>query len=403
MPMSPMPIDAPQQSEFQIDLQGLIKLLAKHLYAEADVFIREMLQNGHDSVKRRRELQGDGSSGEIRVRVDRVARTIAFTDNGAGMTETEVREYLSTIGRSGTDAFRQDLVSRGRQAEVTVIGQFGIGLLSAFIVADRVVVETLSWQQGNPAWRWESNGEKTYDLQRGDRKDIGSTVTLYINDKYRDMLSLEELRRGIRKYADFLPLGIYVNEDEAPANAVNAPWHKHYDNPKDELLEMSIFVARRFPDNPLSTIPIHLKSPYKVDGVLYVSDNRIPDVNTTGLVDIYQSRMFVVQGYRDMLPSWAKFVRGIIDSPALTLTAARDAVQQDNAQKEIKAQLGDAIIQHLTQLSKDDPNKFQRLCDWHHYHLKGMALRDETFFQAVADLIPFETKQGPMSLQRYFE
>ena len=246
----------------------------------------------------------------------------------------------------------------------------------------------MSWQQGNPAWRWESNGEKTYDLQPGDRKDVGSTVTLYINDKYRDMLSLEELRRGIRKYADFLPLGIYVNDDEAPTNAVNAPWHKHYDNPKDELLEMSIFVARRFPDNPLSTIPIHLTRPYKVDGVLYVSDNRIPDVNTTGLVDIYQSRMFVVQGYRDMLPSWAKFVRGIIDSPALTLTAARDAVQQDNAQKEIKAQLGDAIIQHLTQLSKDDPNKFQRLCDWHHYHLKGMALRDETFFQSVADLIP---------------
>ena len=286
---------ASQQSEFQIDLQGLIKLLAKHLYAEADVFIREMLQNGHDSVKRRRELQGDGASpGEIRVRVDRIAGTITFTDNGAGMTETEVREYLSTIGRSGTDAFRQDLVSRGRQAEVMVIGQFGIGLLSAFIVADRVVVETLSWQKGNPAWRWESNGEKTYDLQRGDRKDIGSTVTLYINDKYRDMLSLEELRRGIRKYADFLPLGIYVNDDEAPANAVNAPWHKHYDNLNEELLEMSIFVKRRFPDSPLSTIPIHLTSPYKVDGVLYVSDNRIPDVNTTGLVDIYQSRMFVM-------------------------------------------------------------------------------------------------------------
>ncbi len=162
----------PQQSEFQIDLQGLIKLLAKNLYAEADVFVREMLQNGHDSVKRRRELQGDGAPpGEIRVQVDRMAGTIAFTDNGAGMTETEVREYLSTIGRSGTDAFRQDLVAKGRQAEVTVIGQFGIGLLSAFIVADRVVVETLSWRSGNPAWRWESNGEKTYELQGGDRND----------------------------------------------------------------------------------------------------------------------------------------------------------------------------------------------------------------------------------------
>ena len=133
--------DAPQTSEFQIDLQGLIKLLAKNLYAEADVFVREMLQNAHDSVKRRREWQGDGTpDGVVRVKIDRQAATVAITDNGAGMTETEVREYLSTIGRSGTDAFRRDLVEKGRQAEVTVIGQFGIGLLLAFIVADRVGV-----------------------------------------------------------------------------------------------------------------------------------------------------------------------------------------------------------------------------------------------------------------------
>jgi molecular chaperone HtpG len=394
-----------QQSEFQIDLQGLIKLLAKNLYAEADVFVREMLQNAHDSVKRRRELQGDGAPpGEVRVKVDRTAGTITFSDNGAGMTEQEVREYLSTIGRSGTDAFRQELIRQGRNAtDVTVIGQFGIGLLSAFIVADRVVVETRSWQANHPAWRWESNGEKTYNLQPGEKESAGSAVTLYVNDKYRDMLNLEDLRKAIRKYADFLPVGIYVNDDEAPANAVNAPWHKHYDNPKEELLELSIFVARRFPDNPLSTIPIHITHPYKVDGVLYVSDNRIPDVNTTGLVDIYQSRMFVMEGNRDMLPAWAKFVRGVIDSSALTLTASRDAIQQDAVQKEIKAQLGEAVIQHLMALSKSDEGKFQRLCDWHHYHLKGMALRDDTFFQSVSDLIPFETNQGPMNLKRYFE
>jgi molecular chaperone HtpG len=382
----------------------LIKLLAKNLYAEADVFVREMLQNGHDSVKRRKELGEASLQGEIRVRVDRTAGTIAFVDNGAGMTEWEVREYLSTIGRSGTDAFRRDLLEKGRQAtDVTVIGQFGIGLLSAFIVADRVVVETRSFQENQPAWRWESNGDKTYHLQPGERQEPGSSVTLHIGEKHRDMLVLEDLRRAIRKYADFLPMGIYVNEDETPANAVHAPWHKTYDSPKDEVMELMVFVAKRFPDNPLSTIPIHIKSPYKVDGVLYISDNRIPDVNTTGLIDVYQSRMFVMEGSREMLPVWAKFVRGVIDSPALTLTASRDAVQQDAIQKEIKEQLGEAVIEHLKALSKSDPDKFQRLCDWHHYYLKGMALRDDVFFQSVSDLIPFETNQGSMNLKRYFE
>jgi molecular chaperone HtpG len=398
-------VNESQSSEFQIDLQGLIKLLAKNLYAEADVFVREMLQNAHDSVKRRRELNTEVTQpGEIRVYVNRQAGTITFTDNGAGMTEQEVRDYLSTIGRSGTDVFRQDLLKNGRNAsDVTVIGQFGIGLLSAFIVADRVVVETRSWQANHPAWRWESNGEKTYSLQPGEIESAGSAVTLHINENYRDMLLLEEMRKIIRKYADFLPVGIYINDEEITTNAVNAPWHKHYDKPEEELLDMTVFVARRFPDNPLSTIPIHIQSPYKVDGVLYVSDNRIPDVNTTGLVDIYQSRMFVMEANRDILPLWAKFVRGVIDSPVLTLTASRDAVQQDTAQKAIKEQLGDAVIAHLVALSKSDPDKFQRLCDWHHYHLKGMALRDETFFQAVANLIPFETNKGPMSLRRYFE
>jgi molecular chaperone HtpG len=150
---------SPEQSEFQIDLQGLIKLLAKNLYAEADVFVREMLQNGHDSVKRRRELQRDASlHGEIRVRVDRTAGTIAFVDNGAGMMEWEVREYLSIIGRSGTDDFRRNLLEKGRQAEdVTVIGQFGIGCLSAFIVADRVVLEKWLFKKNELSWCWKSN------------------------------------------------------------------------------------------------------------------------------------------------------------------------------------------------------------------------------------------------------
>jgi molecular chaperone HtpG len=391
-------------AEFQIDLQGLIKLLAKNLYAEADVFVREMLQNAHDSIERRRELQGEGApTGMIRVKIDRDASTISFIDNGAGMRESEIKEYLSTIGRSGTDAFRQDLFEKGRHADVTVIGQFGIGLLSAFIVADRVRVETRSWQSGSPAWRWESRGEKTYNLQPGERQEPGSTVTLYINSSCRDMLQTEELRRIIRKYADFLPFGIYLNEEKAPANAINAPWHRLYDNPKDELMDMNIFVERRFPDHPLSTIPIHITTPYKVDGVLYVSDNRIPDANTTGLVDIYQSRMFVTEANRDILPVWAKFVRGVIDSPALTLTASRDAVRIDSTHTAIKELLGQTIIDHLTQLAKDEPIRFQQICDWHHYHLKGMALQSNEFFDAVADLVPFETNQGSMNLPTYFD
>ncbi|MDJ0533289.1 MAG: ATP-binding protein [Xenococcaceae cyanobacterium MO_207.B15] len=394
----------PRTAEFQIDLQGLIKLLAQNLYAESDVFVREMLQNAHDSIKRRKELESEKApEGNVRVKIDWEAATISFIDNGAGMTEKEVQEYLSTIGRSGTEAFRQELMKKGRSADVSLIGQFGIGLLSAFIVADKIVVETRSWKSRNPAWYWQSQGDKTYTLEPGERKEPGTTVTLYINNDHRDMLNAGDLQKTIIKYADFLPIPIHLNEEQSPLNTINAPWHRDYSqNPQAKIFDLKAFLLRRFPDTPLSVIPIHISSPYPVDGVLYISDYGTLDSSIVGLVDIYQSRMFVMRANRDILPPWARFVRGIIDSPHLTLTASRDAVKQDSIQKAIRESLGTAIIEHLAQLSKKEPEQFAKICQWHHYDFKGMALQNETFFNAVDDLVPFQTNQGMMNLPAYF-
>ncbi len=391
--------------EFQIDLQGLIKLLAKTLYAEHDVFVREMLQNAHDSIKRRAQLQGNKApSGNIRIKINRDESTISFNDNGAGMTEQEVQEYLSTIGRSGTDVFRQELMQKGRSVDVSLIGQFGIGLLSAFIVADKVVIETCSCKPKNPAWHWESQGDKNYDLELGKRKEPGTTATLHITDNYRDMLNKKDLSDGIRKYADFLPIPIYLNDDEVPVNIINAPWHRDYSqNPREEIEDLTTLLRKRFSDIPLSVIPVHIKSPYPVDGVLYLTEFGTLDARTTGFIDIYQSRMFVMQANRDILPIWARFVRGIIDSPALTLIASRDAIQQDNIQQEIKESLGKAIIDHLTELSQNDLPRFQEICQWHHYDFKGMALQNDNFFKQIDNLVPFQTNQGVMNLPAYFE
>ena len=372
-------------AEFQIDLQGLIKLLAQNLYTESDVFVREMLQNAHDSIKQRKELQLENApEGNVRVKIDREAATISFIDNGAGMTENEIQEYLSTIGRSGTESFRQELIEKGRSAHVSLIGQFGIGLLSAFIVADKIVVETRSWKPKNPAWHWQSEGEKTYTLEPGNRKEPGTTVTLHINDSYRDMLNTADLREAIVKYADFLPMPIRLNEEQSLINTINAPWHRDYSQkPRAEIIDLTALLVRRFPDTPLSVMPIHIRTPYPVDGVLYISDFGTLDSSPIGLVDIYQSRMFVMQANRDILPPWARFVRGIIDSPALTLTASRDAVKQDSIQKAIRESLETVIIDHLVQLSQEQPVQFARICQWHHYDFKGMALNYEIFFNPL--------------------
>lgn len=385
--------DFNDEYEFQIDLQGLIKLLARNLYAEADVFVREMLQNAHDSIQKKQTLQKDNAfKGRIQVKIDREAATITIGDNGVGMTEQEIREYLATIGRSGTAEFRQ------RENIVELIGQFGIGLLSAFIVADRVVIETQSYQLEHPTLRWESDGGKTYSLKPIEKREIGTTVTLHISENYRDMLMRNKLQEAIRKYADFLPIGIYLNDEEDSTNAINAPWHKHYSDAEEELRDVKSFAFKRFNDIALTIIPINIREPYPVQGVMYVSENRSL---VTGMVDIYQKRMFVMEANRDILPAWAKFIRGVIDSPALTLTAARDAVQQDSV-LTVRKLLEEEIIQQLTNLAETDSGKFEQICEWHHRHLKGVAARDETFFKSIAELLPFETNQGSMNLRTYF-
>ncbi|HMA33855.1 MAG TPA: hypothetical protein VKY74_05180 [Chloroflexia bacterium] len=391
----------PTYHEIKIDLQGLIRLLAKNLYAEADVFVRELIQNAHDSLQRRAALGGDAPAGRIAIGIDYRAGTITFADNGQGLTEAEIHAYLSTIGRSGTGEFRAELARRGRQAEVSLIGQFGIGLLSAFVVAGRVEVDTRSATPGAPAWRWISEGQHGYELRPGTQAAPGTTVTLHLTESYRDLLDPEELRKAIKKYADFIPFPIYLNDAETPANVIDAPWHRAFGDERERLGEYQLFVTRRFPDSPLEVIPVALEVPHRVAGVLYVSERRVPDINTAGLLDVYQTRMFLMANSRDLLPLWAKFVRGVIDSPDLTPTAARDAIQLDARAQAIKEALGALIVRHLQALALRDPARFTHLMDWHAYHMTGMAVAHDDFFDAVADLVPFPTNRGLLNLGEY--
>ncbi len=399
--------DTAHTHELKTDVAGLIRLLAKNLYAQSDVFLREMIQNANDSIMRRREIeQGQAAPGLIYVRVSREkdAARIVFEDNGAGLTEQEIHDYLSTIGRSGTDAFRKDLQEKGRYAEASnLIGQFGIGLLSTFVVAKHVVVESRSCRPNSIGWRWECWGDKHYQLtQNNALTRIGSRVTLYIDEQHLHVLDTGFIRQAVRKYADFIEVPIHLN-DEGRINSVDAPWHHSYASEHDRLEAYEAFVRQRFPDSPLAVIPIDMQEPYPVKGVLYISDLHRGDLAAPGRVDIYQSRMFIVADHPDMLPPWAKFINGVIDSPALTPTAARDNIQQDGVAIDIRSALGRVVIAHLKDMAQANLPRFQEIMDWHHYHIKGMALDSEDFFQEVADLLPFETNQGSCSLYQYLE
>ncbi len=362
--------------KMQTSFNGLVQLLAKHLYPEPDVFIRELIQNAHDSI-RFRQVTEPQLQGVIEVYTDSTALTISFIDNGKGMDKQGIEDFLSTIG------------------------QFGIGLLSAFVVAEQIDVYT--WRTGSDqAWHWSNRGGEEYELKEIPAASIptGTKVVVRISSDHRSHIEEEKVRKTIKKYADFIPFNIMLNGN-GPVNVKDAPWHRSaWANEREYRQALSRFLNDRYPDSPLHIIPIRSKSP-QAYGALYISDRHISVLNTTGVVDIFQERMAIRMKDQEILPEWAKFIYGIIDSPDLHPTAARDNVIKDDVYFRLRKVMGDLIIQSIMELSKTDKSKFFRICKWHHYHLKGMARHHEEFFDAVIDHLPFETNKGDMTLKEY--
>ncbi|HEY1640313.1 MAG TPA: ATP-binding protein [Streptosporangiaceae bacterium] len=343
----------PEERTFQIQLEGLIQLLAQNLYADPDVFLREMIQNAHDSIVCRAEQAGERGEqappARIQVVADAGRREIRIRDNGSGLTDAEIDGYLSTIGRSGTGELRQQVAQADRGRAVELIGQFGIGLLSAFIVADRVTVLTRS--AGPEALRWESDGGRNYTVAPAQRSETGTTVILHVTPEHSHYLDRSRLESIIRTYADFIGMPVYVNDDASPANAVTAPWHRGYDSGQDRAAAYHDFWEHRFSGER----SLHV---FAVDETFEWPDAARPGGRGTGRV------------------------RGV--------AAAQEA-------------LGTRIVAELTELSRASHSRFLEIMRWHAYHILAMSVQaeHEDFFRAVADLMPLESDQGPVTIPGY--
>jgi len=411
---------AVEEHTFQIHLEGLIRLLAQNLYADPDIFLREMIQNAHDSIARRAVLAAergemDLPSPQIRVVANQVEKTIQISDNGCGLTREEIGEYLSTIGQSGnTEELRDRIREADRSRTMELIGQFGIGLLSAFIVAEQVTLTTKA--AGQQALRWESSGGESYQVEPAERQQVGTTVTLHLRGENGRYLETSRLRSIIRTYADFIGMPVYLNDEADPANAITAPWHRQYASETERDRAYYEFWERKF----LQEYSLHVfavdeafewdnvskpdgKDHGRVQGVLAITDRHVPDVNARGTVDVYIKGMFIGAGNRDVLPPWAKFLQGALECDELTPNAARDNVIRNAALAAVQQALGWLIVRELTELSQRDHQRFIEIMRWHSYHLLAMSVQEdyEEFFRAVADLMPLESDQGPITIAEY--
>ncbi|HOQ99150.1 MAG TPA: ATP-binding protein [Anaerolineae bacterium] len=385
--------------QLKFNLPGLLRLLGTNIYSDPKVCIREMIQNAHDSCVRRQVEAGHRGS-RIQVTIDRGQRTISFADNGAGMTEEEIHECLSTIGRGYTADLRRVLEEKGSRREAEqLIGQFGLGLLSAFAIADRIEITTRSYQPGSPTLCWQCRGDVGYTVDPTESAEVGTAVTIYVQEKHASILNEEQVQKAIKQYADLLSIPIYLGRDRTPLNAMNAPWQ--HDATEVEYVE---YVRSRFDIPAMEVIPLCVRGEVAVYGVLYIpKQSSVLSIGEYGDLDIYVRGMFIKGQDRELLPRWAKFVRGIVDSPSLMPTVSRDAIIKDEAYAQVRDVLGEAILAHLEHLAHADPRQLRAIVLSHNTLIKIWAVEDDAFFDRVADLVQFDTDVGKLSIPEYLK
>lgn len=382
------------------NFEGLIYLLADGLYSTSDIFVRELIQNGHDGiVSRQAQMSGQDYQGAISVSYNLDEHSISFSDNGIGMDDQDIINFLSVIGSTGSGTRRNELEAMFADK---LIGRFGIGLLSSFLVANKVCVQTKKLGS-DKAFQWVNTGSAECEMSPIQRETVGSTVTVYLRTEFNYLLDRKKLEEIIVRYCDFISVPISLN-GVGPVNAVNAPWDKDYDSHEQKLDAYLAFVNRRFPNMYMDLFPIQIEKTeqdgqtYRANGILYITKDNV----TGGSLDILVRKMLVKERDTTLLPTWAKFIRGIIDSPDLTPTAGRDNVNQDNAAfKVIQRELGELIIQRLTYLAENSPDKFTYINFCHNEHFKGMAIVNEEFLGKVEKLLLFNTNDGAMPLSQY--
>lgn len=386
--------------KFELNLTGLLRLLADHIYSTDEVGIRELIQNSHDAIQRRKiEENSPSPHPRIDIVTDSLHGTLTISDNGAGLTADEIRRYLATIGASGTAELRSDLI--GQQGEKQFVGCFGIGFLSGFTLASKIELTTRSYR-GEEAFRFECDGDEDYELSRHEAMDVGTSVKLHMKPEAEYLLEGHRLLSCIRKYADFLSVPIHVDGSEVAVNRMSAPW-EHADPEKaisryiDQSLGNDSIVAFRLRDWCVDLGHDQLTLP--LNGFLWVPRTHVGITSQPGL-RVYVRRMLIVERERAMLPKHS-LVNGVVDCPALQPTASREAIVRDDTYDLVCRAIEEQIAMEFRRLAEREPELWKEIALHHTETLLAWANQDDDFFTRVMNDIPLPTSRGRMTLDQY--
>ncbi|SDG90075.1 molecular chaperone HtpG [Lentzea fradiae] len=364
---------------FRVDLRGIIDLLSHHLYSSPRVYVRELLQNAVDAITARRELDPACPAGVTIT----CGRTLTITDTGVGLTEQEVHELLSTLGRTS----KRDELGFARDG---FLGQFGVGMLSCFLVASSVTVVTRS-ARGGPGVRWEADSSGNYTVSAVDGDvPVGTTVVLTASRGNEHWLEADVVGPLVKDYGDLLPAAVTL--DGAVVTRGERPWD-------DEDADLSAYCEQVMGFTPFEAIPIEVEAA-GLTGVAFVLPSGVhPGTRQTHRV--YLKRMLVGDNVEGLLPDWAYFVRCVVDASSVRPTASRESLYQDEMLMAVREELGEQIRDWLIRLDAIEPRRAGELLAAHHLGIKSLARSDDEMLRLVERWLPFETTDGPVPLRQF--
>ena len=445
-----------KHGNLSINSENIFPIIKKWLYSDHDIFVREMVSNGCDAITKLKKLEvmgeytfPDDYKPAIQVVVNSEAKTLKFIDNGIGMTADEVEEYITQIAFSGATEFLEKY--KDKTTDDQMIGHFGLGFYSAFIVADEVHIDTLSYKEGAVPVHWSCDGGTEYDIQDGNKATVGTEITLFLNDESLEFCNEYRMREVIEKYCSFMPVNIYLSRENAeqeyetideadlrdddvvverihedakteerendkgeketveisPArdrvkinkrpvslSDTHPLWMKHPNDCTDE--EYKEFYRKVFLDykEPLFWIHLNMDYPFNLKGILY-----FPKINTEydsieGTIKLYNNQVFIADNIKEVIPEFLLLLKGVIDCPDLPLNVSRSALQNDGFVQKISEYIAKKVADKLTGMCKTDRESYEKYWDDISPFIKYGCIKDSKFAEKLHDYILFKNLDG---------
>ena len=412
-----------QKGSISIHTENIFPIIKKWLYSDKDIFIRELISNGCDAVNKYKKLislgEAKGNSDEsykIKVSIDKENSALIFEDNGIGMTAEEVEKYINQVAFSGAEDFFNTYKDKMNE-ENDIIGHFGLGFYSSFMVSKKVQIDTLSYKENATPVRWVSEDGLEFELTQSDNRETrGTTITLFLADDSKEFLEEYTVRNIIDKYCSFLPVDIYLEtikteettEDEVvdttPINDTNPLWLKA---PKDctdeEYKEFYRKVFKTF-DEPLFWIHLNVDYPFNLKGILYFPKLKNEFELIEGKVKLYNNQVFVADNIKEVIPEFLLLLKGVIDCPDLPLNVSRSFLQNDRDVSKISKHIVKKVADKLKSLYKNERENYEKFWDDIQVFIKFGCLKDESFYDKVKDSILFKTINSQyITLNDYLE